>query len=147
MDTAILSAASALLGSLIGGVSTLVASWLTQRGQLRAQAVVHEAVQRETLYAEFISEASKLLADAWSRHAESPEVLGGLYSAIQRMRLTSSNEVVRAAEQVTRLVVDAYAAPDKTFGDLRKALESDEFFDPLREFSKVCKTELSALRG
>jgi hypothetical protein len=147
MDTAILSAASALLGSLIGGVSTLVASWLTQRGQLRAQAVVHEAVQRETLYAEFINEASKLLADAWSHQTESPEILAGLYSAIQRMRLTSSNEVVRAAEQVTRLVVESYAAPDKTFDDLRKAVESDEIFDPLREFSKVCSLELSALRG
>ena len=63
------------------------------------------------------------------------------------MRLTSSNDVVRAAEQVTRLVVDAYTAPDKTFDDLRKAIESDEIFDPLREFSKVCSTELSVLRG
>lgn len=147
MDTAILSAASALLGSLIGGVSTLIASWLTQRGQLRAQVVVHQAVQRETLYAEFINEASKLLADAWSHQVKSPEILAGLYSAIQRMRLTSSNGVVRGAEQVARLVVDAYAAPDKTFDDLRKALESDEIFDPLREFSKLCSTELRALRG
>ncbi len=32
MDPAILSAASALTGSLIGGVSMLAASWLTQRG-------------------------------------------------------------------------------------------------------------------
>ena len=69
MDTAILSAASALAGSLIGGVSTLIASWLTQRGQLRAQALIHEAVKRETLYSEFISEASKRRADAWSHHA------------------------------------------------------------------------------
>lgn len=45
MEPAILSAASALTGSLIGGVSTLTASWLTQRRQFRAQALVHEAVK------------------------------------------------------------------------------------------------------
>jgi hypothetical protein len=59
MDSAILSATAALFGSLIGGASTLAASWLTQRGQLRAQALIHEAVKREVLYAEFISEASR----------------------------------------------------------------------------------------
>jgi hypothetical protein len=53
MDAAILSASYALIGWLIGGVSTLTASWLTQRWQLRVQALAHEAVKRETLYAEF----------------------------------------------------------------------------------------------
>jgi hypothetical protein len=105
MDTAILSAGSALVGSLVGGVSTLAASWLSQRGQLRAQVLVHEAVKRETLYAEFIIEASRRLADAWSHHAESPEVVAGLYSAVQRMRLTSSDEIVRIAQQVIYLVM------------------------------------------
>jgi hypothetical protein len=46
---AILPATAALFGSLVGGVSTLAASWLTQCGQLRAQTLVHEAVERETL--------------------------------------------------------------------------------------------------
>ena len=73
----------------------LAASWLTQRGQFRAQALVHEAVKREALYAEFIIEASKRFTDAWSRQAESPEVIAGLYSAVERMRLTSSTEVIR----------------------------------------------------
>jgi len=71
MDPAILSATSALFGSLIGGASTLAASWLTQRGQLRVQALVHEAAKREALYAEFICEASKRLTEAWSHHAAS----------------------------------------------------------------------------
>jgi hypothetical protein len=49
MDPAILPATAALFGSLVGGVSTLAASWLTERGQLWAQTLVHEAVERETL--------------------------------------------------------------------------------------------------
>ncbi len=146
IDSAILSAASALLGSLIGGGSTLAASWFTQRGQLRAQVLVQGAVKRETLYAEFIIEASKRVTEAWGHQAESPEVLAGLYSAIERMRLTSSGEVTRVAEQVVRFVVEAYSAPDKSFDELREFVGSEDIRDPLREFSEACRTELRALR-
>jgi hypothetical protein len=148
MDTAILSATSALIGSLIGGMSTLAASWLTLRGRVRAQALVQEAAKREVLYAEFIIEASRRLTEAWSHHAESPEVVAGLYSAHQRMRLTSSDEVIRVADQVIRLVIQAYAAPDKTFDQLRQHIAADdEQWDPLRRFAEACRTELRALRG
>jgi hypothetical protein len=147
MDSAILSATAALCGSLVGGVSTLAASWLTQRGQLRAQSLIHEAVKREALYAEFISEASRRLTEAWSHHAESPEVVAGLYAAVQRMRLTSSDEVIRIAEQVIRQVIEAYATPDLTFDELRQRAGSEEGIDPLREFSEACRMELRAMRG
>jgi hypothetical protein len=146
MDPAILSAASALTGSLIGGVSTLTASWLSQRGQFRAQALVDEAVKRETLYAEFIIEASKRLTEAWSRQAESPEVIAGLYSALDRMRLTSSTEVIRVAEQVVRQVLEAYAEANKSFDELRELVRKEDEFDPLRDFAEACRTELRALR-
>lgn len=147
MDPAILSATSALVGSLVGGVSTFAASWLTQRGQLRMHTLVQQAVKREGLYAEFIVEASRRLADAWSHQAESPEVVAGLYSAIERMRLTSSAEVIDAAEQVIRRVLSAYAAPDATIEELRERILNDEFPDPLRDFSEACRMELRALRA
>ena len=133
MDPAILPAASALTGSLIGGVSSLTASWLTHRRQFRAQTLIHEAVQREALYAEFIIEASKRLTEAWSRRAESPEVLAGLYSAMERMRLTSLTEVIRVAEQaVCQRVSEAYADANRTFDEVRELLRSDDWGDPLR---------------
>jgi hypothetical protein len=91
MDPAILSATAALVGSLVGSVSTFAAYWLTQRVQIRAQVLMKRHAEREALYAEFIVEASKRFADAWSHQAESPEVVAGLYSAIERMRLTSSD--------------------------------------------------------
>lgn len=148
MDNAILSAASALIGSLIGGMSTLAASWLSLRGRLRAQALVQEAAKREALYAEFIIEASRRLSEAWCHQAESPEVLAGLYSAHQRMRLTSSDEVIRLADYVIRLVIQAYAAPDKTFDELRQHIAaSDEQWDPLRGFAEACRAELRTLLG
>jgi len=147
MDTAILTAASALAGSLIGGVSMLIASWLTQRGQFRAQRLMREAAKRETLYAEFITEASKCRADAWSHHVETPEVLAGLYSAVERMRLISSDAVRQAAEKVVLHVMDAYAAPDRSFDELRQHVDRVASSDPLKDFSEACRRELRALRG
>jgi hypothetical protein len=145
MDPAIISAVSALTGSLIGGASMLAASWLSQRKQFRMQAVVHECVKRESLYAEFIIEASKRLTDAWGRQAESPEVVAGLYSALERMRLTSSTEVIRIAENVVREVIEGYADANKTFDEVRERLRSDDWGDPLRGFAEACRAELRAL--
>jgi hypothetical protein len=103
-------------------------------------------VKCEALYAEFIIEASKRFTEAWGHQAEGPEVVAGLYSAIERMRLTSSGEVIRVAEQVVRFVVEAYAAPDKSFDELREGLKSGDEGDPLSEFGEVCRVELRALR-
>jgi hypothetical protein len=147
MDLAILSAASALAGSLAGGASTLGASLLTLRGQLRAHAWAQDAAKREALYAEFIIETSNRLADAWSHQAEGPEVLARLVSLVRRMRLTSSNEVIATAGLVVRQVMDAYAAPNRTFDEARKNLESPDRRDPLRAFSDACRLELRALSG
>jgi hypothetical protein len=148
MDAAIISATSGLVGSLVGGVSTFAASWLTTRNQYRTQTLVQQAVRREALYAEFVAEAAGRLADAWSHEAGGSEVIAGLWSTVARMRLTSSQAVVSAAEAVVRNVIEAYSAPNRTFDDLRQRAQAQarEFHDPLREFSEACRTELLALR-
>ena len=73
-------------------------------------------------------------------------MIAGLYGAVHRMRLTSSDDVVRVAEEVLRRVIDAYAAPDRTFSELRERLESEENDDLLNEFSRVCREDLRGLR-
>jgi hypothetical protein len=145
MDHAILSATAALVGSLVGGVSTFAAYWLTQRVQIRNQRLMQQAVTRETLYAEFIVEAARRLADAWSHHADGPEVVSSLYSAIQRMRLTSSSAVSGAAERVLNDVLDAYAEPDRSFDDLRITIRDSNHRDRLGDFSEACRKELLGL--
>ena len=148
MDPAILSATSALIGSLMGGFSTFCASWVTQRRQLRSHLLLQQAAKRETLYAEFIMEAAKRLTEAWSKQPEGPDVIAGLYAAMERMRLISSNTVIENAERVIRRVVEAYVDPNRTFDDLRKGLISGDLHldNPLKEFSDACKTELHDLR-
>ena len=144
MDTAILSASAGLIGSLIGGVSTFAASWVTQHKLLGTQTRLHHVGQRRTLYSEFIIEATKCLAEAWNHEAEGPEVISNLYSAVERMRLMSSRRVVDCAEQVMRGVIAAYAEPNRTFDELRQhVLHRSDEHEPLREFTETCRQELS----
>ncbi len=147
MEPAGLTAATGLIGSLVGAASSVATTWLGQRGQLRAQWRAQEAARREALYADFIAEVAKCLGDAVSHDPEGPEVLVGLYAAVGRMRLRSSRHVVRAAESLIRLVVDTYAAPNLTFADMRERLLRGENSDPLEEFGEACRTELEALRA
>jgi hypothetical protein len=65
IEPAILSAASALTGAFMGGGASLVAALYTQRCQNRIQRATREVTKRETVYAEFIMNASKSLLNAY----------------------------------------------------------------------------------
>ena len=83
-------------------------------------------------------------AEAWDRQAESPEVVGNLYSAVQRMRLVLSSKVVECAEEVMRGVIAAYAEPNRTFDELRQRVQHrGEANDYQRDFTEACRQELS----
>jgi hypothetical protein len=60
------------------------------------------------------------------------------------MRLLSSRRVIQAADNILRKIVDTYAAPKKTFPELREMLHHDAI-DPLREFSEASRAEFEAL--
>ena len=75
----------------------------------------------------------------------SPEVIAGLYSGVERMRLWSSSKVIRKAELVILHVIDAYASPDRTFDELRQNMDAAISSDPIKAFSEACRLELQAL--
>ena len=64
MDTASVSALSALGGATIGGLASFGSSYLTQRTQLRFARQEAIKAKREALYVEFVDEASRLYGDA-----------------------------------------------------------------------------------
>lgn len=144
MDAAVLSAMSALAGSLIGAASSVATTWLTQRGQVRAQTRSQQIAKRELLYTEFIGEVAERLTDGLSRNAESLNVVVRLYAAVGQMRLISSREVVTAAESLVNLVVETYAGPNQTFSEMR-ALALSATSDPMVAFGEACRAELAAM--
>ena len=147
MEPAILTAATGLIGSIVGAASSLATTWFTQRSQQRAQWQAQEVTKREALYAEFIAEASKCLADAVGREPDGPEVLVNVLALLGRMRLRSSRPVVEAGERLLQRIVETYAAPNQTFAELRAKLSEGEGADPLADFGEACRTELEQLRA
>src|SRR5262249_46199899 len=141
MDPAYLSTIAALTGSMIGGLTSLTASWLTQRVQFTTQQRANDLNRREELYRNFIEEASRLYTDAFAHDKAEVSDLVNLYALVSRMRVLSSLEIVAAADLVVGSIIDMYAAPNRTFKDVREILE-DVSMNPLAHFSNVCREEL-----
>lgn len=140
MDTAYFSAFAALAGSAIGGLTSLAASWLTQREQVFARQRAHEIGRREELYKDFIEEASKSLADAIEHSEVDAAKLVRLYALVSRMRILSSQRVVEQADTVMRRLMETYAAPNRTIREVADSLK-DNGLDLLRDFSEACRDE------
>jgi hypothetical protein len=143
MNAAYLPALAALVGSAIGGLTSLATSWLTLRTQARTQQRTLERVKRETLFAKFIEEASVLYADAFTHESTDLARLSQLYAMISRMRLLSSKSIVEHAEKVSHMIIETYLAPNKTFRDVLE-LKDNGALDPMKEFSDACREELRA---
>ena len=141
MEPAYFSAFAALAGSLIGGLTSLTASWLTQHVQFRAQQRASDLSQRQELYKNFIEEASRWYADAFAHDTAEVANLVNLYALASRMRVLSSPRIVESADRVIRVIIETYLAPNKTFHDVTDILDK-EAMNPLREFSNACREEL-----
>ena len=122
MAVTYLSAAATLVGSAIGAVSVLASAWFTQQRQDRAQQVSQDKARRADLYKRFIDESSRLYAEALIHNeAEIPELIS-IYGLISQMQVVSSRPVVEEAEEVVRIIIDTFSAPNKTFPELKNAM-------------------------
>ena len=147
MNSSIISALAALIGASIGGLSTVIASWLLQQRQARIQWVAQEANRRRELYKEFIEDASKCYVDALQHDTGDIPTLVALHAKIGQMRILSSPTVMASAEKVRTKILDTYLEPDKSFTELRELVRTNrESVDLLRDFSEACREEFAALR-
>jgi hypothetical protein len=146
MNETAISATAALVGAAIGGLTSIVASWLTQRTQARVRWLEQDALTRQEVYKEFIEEASKCYIDALQHDKADVPALVSLYAKVNRMRVQSSPKVVEIAEEIARKIVDTYLEPDKDFHELREMINSRSI-DLIRHFSEACRAELEQLRA
>lgn len=146
VDSTLVTAAAATLGSLVGAAASIATTWITQRTQSRRADAEWRLRERETLYKEFITEASRLAIDALTRSMERPEQILSLYGVLSRIRLISGEEVVRQGEACCRRIIELYGRPNISTDQLRAAVAANEVgeLDPLKEFSNACRNELLA---
>ena len=146
MDSTIIAAIAAACGSLVGSAATIVTTWITQRTQTVHAEREETLRHRETLYGEFITEASRLAVEAFSHSLERPDTFVKLYGITGRIRLVATDPVLAAAEACMRQIVDLYAKPNMTVEQIRLAFERDQL-DPVRDFSGVSRKELLEIAG
>ena len=142
MEPVYFSAFAALAGSAVGGLTTLAASWLTQRAQFRTQRLAHDIDRREDLYRDFIEEASKSYTDAFEHDMADVSKLVRLYALVSRMRVLSSQVVIDEADRVMKRIVETYQSPNKSLRDLVAHDRESDVLDPLHDFSNACRDEL-----
>jgi len=143
MNPSVISAVAALGGAVIGGLTSIAASWMTQRLRVEAKQLAQHKQRRIKLYNEFIEEATKLFVEALEHETPNPSAMVGLYTIISRMRILSSAAVIECAEKVGDVIAETYLAPKMTADGLRETLKGRTFhsFDYLRDFSKACRAE------
>lgn len=146
MESTIVASLAAAGGSLVGAAATITTTWLTQRAQ-RARAEREAKLRdREALYGEFISEASRLTMEGLCHSLERPDTFVNLYGIIGRIRLVAADPVLAAAEACIRQIIDLYSMPNMTVEQVRLAFERDRL-DPIRDFSIACRKELLEIAG
>jgi hypothetical protein len=146
MNSTIITAIAAACGSLLGAAATIVTTWITQRTQMVHAEREAKLRDRQTLYSEFITEASRLTIEALSHSLERPDTFVTLYGTLSRIRLVAAAPVLDAAEGCCRQLVDLYAKPNMTVEQIRLAFERDRL-DPIRDFSVACRKELVEIGG
>jgi hypothetical protein len=141
MDSTMMAGTAAVLGSVVGAAATICTAWITQRTQAVRSRIEFNLRSRESLYGEFITEASRLTVEAFTHQLEEPASFVQLYGILGRVRLVATDSVLASAESCCRGIVDLYAKPNMTIDQIRAALDHGQI-DPIKEFSTVCRTEL-----
>jgi hypothetical protein len=141
MDANLITALAGVLGAVSGASAAIATTWITQKNQTIRERAKSETRKREILYGDFITEASRLIADAFDHSLDTPETLVKLYANLGRIRLVSSDTVLTAAEECCDRILKLYAQPNRTMAEIFTALHGGEL-EVFKHFSEACRIEL-----
>ncbi len=144
MDQSALSALAVFGGASVGSLSPVLSNYVLQRRVARRDLINREIAERQKLYSDFISEAARLHADAMTKNDFNLSEVVSLYALTSRIRLISQDEVVYAAEEMVKSIVQRYGETNVSLEDLREAALSSKV-DPLKRFSSACRKDLQRL--
>jgi hypothetical protein len=146
MDSTIVSAMAAVLGSLVGGSATVATTWVTQRTLGKRELLRADIRRRETLYGEFISECSARALDSFEHTLDKSERLLSIYALLNRIRLCASDAVLAEAERALAAITEQYFRPNLSLEQLRALIRDGANADPLKSFAEACRAELRSIK-
>ena len=123
-SAAYLSAVAALVGTFVGGITSIATSWLGQQRQTKEQ---RRARRKEVSCRRSTSNSSKTrrncMCDALEHNTTEIPKLVDVYATLNRMRVLSSPKVIAEADNALRMIVDTYAKENATFSGIRQLIE------------------------
>ena len=137
---------SAVVGTLVGIMTSALVAWINQKTLHRRELIRDEIRVREDLYGEFLAECARLLLDALQHSLEKPEAFVPVYGLINRIRLCATEPVLRQAEQLVLRITDQYFSSNLSVQELRQLTRSGEG-DALKPFGDACRAELKSIRA
>jgi hypothetical protein len=102
VDIAYLSAVSALAGSVVGGLTTGLTAWISQRAVAKAAFAAREMSIRQELFRDFIATASKAYGEAIVSGEPQIQELVSLYAIISKMRVLCSPRIIECRSDYVR---------------------------------------------
>jgi hypothetical protein len=147
MDSSIIAAFSAILGTTVGGLTTFLTTFLNQRYAVRRDILAKDVANREQLYSEFLKEVGNLYFDSIHRtldDASQQASLITMYSLVGRIRMISSEGVLTAAEKVAEDIIESYKRPPMSLQEFQQLWGTS---DPWHEFTKACREERQSMLG
>ena len=148
MDAPLITAMAGVFGSLVGASASIGTTWLTKRTEIVRTTAERKLRERETLYNEFLTEASRVAVHALTHTFQGPDQIVALYGILSRIRLVGSKAVVREGEKCCLQILITYGKPSMTADELRTVLmAANELaeLDPLKAFSTACREELRGI--
>ncbi|HEX4159059.1 MAG TPA: hypothetical protein VHY79_11320 [Rhizomicrobium sp.] len=142
MNGAYVSAFAALGGSVVGGLVSGAATWMSQRSQLQAGTRARQLAYREELFRDFIVAATRAYSQAML--SDKPELhdIVPMYGMINRMQVICSPRTVASALHVARTTLETYLQPNKTFEEILAMMRAGNGPSPLSEFAEAAREEL-----
>jgi hypothetical protein len=144
MDSAYFSAFSALAGAMVGGITTIITSWTTQRAQFRSARIAEERARRDELYGKFLDETARLYSHAMKEDTINHENLVGIFALRGRILLQSSTAVAKTADAIIKRLVTLYMTPNRSDADLWQDIEGSSD-DLMVAFAQECRRDISGL--
>src|SRR5512138_2560951 len=133
MDGGLSNGVAAIMGALVGGLASLMSSWVGERTRHKRDLLQREITKRESTYSEFIDHASKLYVTSATHNLDDhdanfeSELEGAvsLYGIASRIRLFASDRVIKEAEAVLEVILIQYGAENISLQELREKKFND----------------------
>jgi hypothetical protein len=148
MESTLITAMAGVFGSLVGASASIGTTWLTKRTELVRTTAERKLRERESLYNQFLTEASRVAVHALTHSFDGPDQIVALYGILSRIRLVASHAVVREGEMCCMRILAMYGKPSMTVDELRGVIATANDLaelDPLKAFSNACREELTVI--